>query len=277
MGEYLRNKSAKSSTAATQQRLPANAYLISVSLDGLNSLILETGVFIAGLKQIHPSRVAGLCVGDRILSINGVSLTNKSTSNLTAKFIHTFDKFQMVVQKMIVPQQASETSPHMPTNSSYRFSNGHDYYLTYENDKPMLPNNFRSVQSSRRSSKNSLFSEVLNQLGGTSNKSNGNYKSSPRYHPTAAGKTAHEDEEKLSNGAHQDLIKNFQEYSRKEKHLFFENSPPKGGWNSASQKHPGEYEENDEEVEEEYVTSNVKARKSMDSQPRPDRNAKVYI
>lgn len=84
---------------------------ISIKKSSLNDLLLETGVYIsASTKQVNSNISDGskgqaadsrnsLVIGDRILSINGISLTNKNLYEIM-DLVNQCKSFNLVIQKI---------------------------------------------------------------------------------------------------------------------------------------------------------------------------------
>ena len=69
--------------------------LVSINKSSINDLLLETGVYVSNIvKKKH----AQLSVGDRILSINGHSLTNKTLYEIM-DLIENVSQFKLVIRK----------------------------------------------------------------------------------------------------------------------------------------------------------------------------------
>jgi hypothetical protein len=89
-----------------------NNRLIAVTLDNIESLSLETSIYISAIRAKSKNSdstasvvssstnhdLALLSVGDRIVSINGFSLANKSLLEIRNLFAN-FDHFNMVIEK----------------------------------------------------------------------------------------------------------------------------------------------------------------------------------
>ena len=229
-----------------------NRNLISISMDSISDLLLETGIFVAGLKNNNNNNnnnnkskqsQTSLSIGDRIVSINGVSLANKSLSNLSAKFFQNLSRFNLLVQKMAVQKSSSSLNLTSPSRANK------NYFLTYEKDQPLSAHSSRAFSSSvaavviKNSSKNSIFNDVMSQLncGGKQQLRSGETGATRTCkYPGAQSKqidplydVIHHDGlergdlvKRLSitatKGDSDDLIKNFQEFNRKEKHLNFD-------------------------------------------------------
>ena len=109
-----------------------NFDLVSIKKSSLNDLLLETGVYISATKQpIDSSKQTNktpggetnnknvLSIGDRILSINGISLTNKTLYEIM-ELVNQCKNFNLVIQKV-----TSVKNPivfNSLTNSSSSFS-----------------------------------------------------------------------------------------------------------------------------------------------------------
>ena len=98
-----------------QQNDKNNFDCISIKKSSLNDLLLETGVYIsATTKQInsiseHSSGSRShyqnmLAIGDRILSINGISLTNKNLYEIM-DLVNQCKSFNLVIQKITPASQ----------------------------------------------------------------------------------------------------------------------------------------------------------------------------
>jgi hypothetical protein len=136
VGDFLRSQQKSCDSVS-------GGNMIAIAMDSLSELLLETGVFVAGFKKSsnqtslvvrRASSMDGhttLSTGDRIISINGVSLVNKSLSNLGAKFFQNYDTFHLMIQKMNVPsnQNANLINCHAAAvaNPSFYF-----YFLRLE-------------------------------------------------------------------------------------------------------------------------------------------------
>lgn len=70
--------------------------LISINKSSLNDLLLETGVYVSNIVRKNN---AELSVGDRILSVNGHSLTNKTLYEIMDLVNHETNQFKLVVKK----------------------------------------------------------------------------------------------------------------------------------------------------------------------------------
>jgi hypothetical protein len=81
----------ESSTTNTNDSLE----LVSINKSSISDLLLETGVYVSNIvKKKH----AQLSVGDRILSINGHSLTNKTLYEIM-DLIENVSQFKLVIRK----------------------------------------------------------------------------------------------------------------------------------------------------------------------------------
>jgi hypothetical protein len=285
VGDFLKSqqRSRESSAAAAASN---NANLIAIVMDSLSDLLLETGVFVTGFKKTNQTSLVvrravtttaaatsshvTLSAGDRIVSINGVSLANQSLTNLSAKFFQTYSTFHLMIQKTCTHADKTATdqsnrSFNNMTGNEFLAPNKNNYFLAYENDQPMAVGKLlMSNRSSLAASKNSIFSEVMGHLNfggaGGAEKEAGELpqpqqlpsaKSAPKYkypgskvveplYPKDNGfdhNHHHYPNNDLVNNENghgsrlhsDDLIKNFQEFSRKEKHLFFERNSKEHG------------------------------------------------
>ncbi len=93
-----------------------NFDLVSIKKSSLNDLLLETGVYISATKtqtmdgrsDINQS-TAMLAIGDRILSINGISLTNKNLYEVM-ELVDQCKNFNLVIQKITSAVKLTQSS-----------------------------------------------------------------------------------------------------------------------------------------------------------------------
>ncbi len=101
-----------------------NFDLVSIKKSSLNDLLLETGVYISATKtQTVDGRcdanlsAAMLAIGDRILSINGVSLTNKNLYEVM-ELVDQCKSFNLVIQKITSTVQLNQSSCNNNNNNN---------------------------------------------------------------------------------------------------------------------------------------------------------------
>ena len=110
-----------------------NSNLISVCLKSFEDLLIETGIYISAIKKtnkkldksdtnkFNSNPITLLSPGDRIISINGVSLTNKSIYDIT-KMMNNCDSINIIVQKLYKLNEASQNNNY---NVSLSYSPSH--------------------------------------------------------------------------------------------------------------------------------------------------------
>ena len=88
---------------------------VSIKKSSLSDLLLETGVYISATKQpeggvskqIGENNKNVLTIGDRILSINGISLTNKNLYEVM-DLVNQCKNFNLVIQKITLVQNNNQ-------------------------------------------------------------------------------------------------------------------------------------------------------------------------
>lgn len=98
-----RTSMARTSASANDKN---NFDLVSIKKSSLNDLLLETGVYISATKTQSVDRCENnenngqmFTIGDRILSINGISLTNKNLYEVM-ELVNQCKSFNLVIQKV---------------------------------------------------------------------------------------------------------------------------------------------------------------------------------
>lgn len=112
-----------------------NFDLVSIKKSSLSDLLLETGVYISATKLGAESSRCDtydnknvLAIGDRILSINGISLTNKNLYEVM-DLVNQCQNFNLVIQKITLTAQFTNAMMYNSSSSILTVS----YYATRNN------------------------------------------------------------------------------------------------------------------------------------------------
>lgn len=219
---------------------------LTVQVDTLKDVLLETSVFVADVKKSfenepRQSLLKKLSIGDKILSINGHFLANKSLAEVN-KLINTIEKNFTSVPRFQLTIQKNDYFKNLSEFSSSLFSLDSQIQLKFASNDEKSQQSLKFPESSIISS-NSISSSCFNNNVNRPRKvayPNNNNKLDvirPLYFDNEQAINGTDDDgeqqpndhlddksklfDKIVNGSikYEDLVKNFHEFNRKEAHL----------------------------------------------------------
>lgn len=165
-----------------QSQVSVSEQLISVHKNTMSDLMIETGVYVSALK---PNSEANDCldIGDRIISVNGYKLANKSYNEIVTLIKDQPNDFNLIVLKKTPGYLTRNSSPFTTRNSTSSSS-----FLL--NDS--LIKNIQSNDSLRLTPKNwirdSLASKLNKSFSQQNNEETPSYKKSTSTWPKSKRK-----------------------------------------------------------------------------------------
>jgi hypothetical protein len=149
-------------THESKSQMNVSEQLITVHKNTMSDLMLETGAYVSALK---PNSEANDCldIGDRIISVNGYKLANKSYNEIVTLIKDQPDDFNLIVLKKTPGYLTRNSSPFTTRNSTSSSS-----FLL--NDS--IFKNIQSNESLRLTPKNWIRDSIASKL----NKSYNQYK-----------------------------------------------------------------------------------------------------